>query len=111
VYDIEVLDRLPEEPFKVTHNEYEMFGGLVQITPAGFTYWDGTRTIEVDADTYDAKSGNGMLKFTAPEIESSITVRPLTLADRALLNNGDSIETIENLRAAIYTLLVQSVSP
>lgn len=111
MYDIDVLDRLPDEPFKVTHNEFEMFGGLVEITPAGFTYWNGTRTIDVPADTYDAAAGNGTVKFTAPALGSSITVRPLTLPDRALLINGDSLETVDELRAAVLALLVQSVSP
>jgi hypothetical protein len=111
MYDIEILDDLPAEPFKVTHNEVESVAGLVLITLDGFTYWNGERTIEVAADTYDAASGNGVVKFTAPHIRSTITVRPLTLSDRSLFINGETIKSLEDLRAIAAELLEQSVAP
>lgn len=111
MYDIEILDHLPEEPFKVTHNEGESLGGLVNIRLDGFTFWDGSRTIDVETSLYDAKAGNGTVKFSAPEIESSITFRPLALSDRNLLINGDTIKTLDDLREAATALLEQSAAP
>lgn len=111
MYDIEILDHLPEEPFKVVHNEFETIGGKVLIHLGGFTFWDGSRTIDVPTETYDATSGNGVVKFTAPDVDSTITVRALTLADRKLLVNGEQLKTLDELREAATALLEQSVAP
>jgi hypothetical protein len=111
MYDIDILDQLPQEPFKVTHNEFESLGGLVQIRLDGFTFWNGERTVEVSAETYDAVAGNGVVKFTAPEVESSITIRPLKLTDRSLISNGEQISSLEKLRLVAIELLAFSVAP
>lgn len=110
MYDFEVLNHLPKPPFKVTHNGDEGVGGSVSFLLNGFIFWDGSRTVEVDTKMYDAAAGNGVVKFTSPEYKSTIVIRPLTLSDRKLFLNGETIQTLEELTAVAERFIKESIA-
>lgn len=108
--DLNVIDRLPAAPFKVRHNDLDEIGGLVELTPTGFTYWNGQRTIEID-DQYEVEEGIDSSLFTSKAYDSVIEITPLRLEDRSLLLDGADISNIVELRQAATRALTISINP
>lgn len=97
MFNIDTLDELPDAPFFLAHNGVYTYGGLVQETDAGFTVWNGERTLEVD-QTYEVSTVGSRLVFTSRDLRSTLSFRPLKLSDKKLLiDGGASIQSLEQL--------------
>lgn len=102
--DRDIIDELPDAPFKVVHNGASSLGSRLQLTEDGLTFWDGSRTQEISGD-YSSVANNGRVRFTSRRYGSKITLSPLSLSDKNLLIDSESIETIEQLQESAMQVL------
>lgn len=106
---LDVLDRLPDAPFKVRHNDAETIGGFVNETLNGFTYWNGERTIEID-DTYEVTERPEGTTFYSSTYDSTIHISKLEFEDAHLLANGQDATGLPELVVLAMNALNKSIS-
>ena len=112
MYDLEILDTLEDirDPFAVTHNGELGLGIIGYIYPEGFTFWNGSRAIEVLTANYDASVGNGAIKFVDKAHDSVIVFREIRTSDKSLLFGDTSgLKTRQDVVVAATVALTQSM--
>lgn len=92
------LDALPTGTFVFSRNGIESFGGYLEPTDVGFTFFDGSRVLEVD-ETHSVVSKN---RFFSKQYQQTLVFREIAAEDARLLADPslrDKTLTADEVRA------------
>jgi len=99
---------ISEGPFVINHNNVESFGAHLMQDGENITVFDGNTVREFN-DKYAVTVSDDTIQFDSDFYDSHYTLRPVTLADQAILSSGSTDATTDaEFAESIYYGLLQN---
>lgn len=106
---LDVLEQLPTQPFKLTHNGEDVQLALAESYGPAFSIVTESRVYGID-DTYEVQVDEDTFTIHSDAYDSTFVISPIKLSDKSLLSDPTDIATVEDISERVINILAPSRS-